>query len=539
MTLTRQAAKTLGAFYTPPDIAAFLVWWALRAADNRVLDPSFGGGVFLKAAAARLCSLGGKPQAQIFGVELDSAAHRQVGTALQLAPAQLICGDFLDIAPQALPRFDAVIGNPPYVRYQQLSAAVRDKAAQRARAQGVALSRRASLWAAFVVHSVAMLKPGGRLAMVLPAELLHAAYAEPLRNFLQRHFGRLKLLRLRQRLFPALDQEVVLLLAEGHGGSGALELLELDTLAALSSLYARDNYALAVPPATTADGRVLDAATALYQELAASGQAVRLSELAAVGIGYISGANRFFHLSPARAAQHGLPDEVLRPAVFRSAALAGVRLTWDDWHAASQRNAAGYLLCVPPRLAQAGSVQRYLAAGVAQGVAQGYKCRRRTPWYRIPGTTPPDALLTAMSAERPQLAANTMGALVPNTFHALRLYPHIPLSGTALAALWQSSLSSFSAELEGHALGGGLLKLEPAEARRLLVPYPQTGQALEGLALELDAALRRYGPKAARALADRALLEQLGLSRRDCALLAEAAAVLRTRRTQHRHRRAG
>lgn len=67
-------AKAFGAFYTDAVVADFLVRWAVREPGETVLDPSFGGGVFLAAAAARLRDLGGDER-QVYGVELDGEVH--------------------------------------------------------------------------------------------------------------------------------------------------------------------------------------------------------------------------------------------------------------------------------------------------------------------------------------------------------------------------------------------------------------------------------------------------------------------------------
>jgi hypothetical protein len=66
--------KRLGAFYTPPEMARVLVDWAVRDATDRVLDPSFGGLVFLEAAAARLAALGADSAAA--GLQLYRGAGR-------------------------------------------------------------------------------------------------------------------------------------------------------------------------------------------------------------------------------------------------------------------------------------------------------------------------------------------------------------------------------------------------------------------------------------------------------------------------------
>lgn len=51
---TGQRAKALGEFYTGPAVAGFLSWWEPRTEKDTVVDPSFGGGIFLRSAAKRL-----------------------------------------------------------------------------------------------------------------------------------------------------------------------------------------------------------------------------------------------------------------------------------------------------------------------------------------------------------------------------------------------------------------------------------------------------------------------------------------------------
>jgi adenine-specific DNA-methyltransferase len=102
-----------------------------------------------------------------------------------------------------------------------------------------------------------------------------------------------------------------------------------------------------------------------------------------------------------------------------------------------------------------------------------------------------------------------------------------------LAALWQTSLTRLSVEIEGHPLGGGMLKLEPTEAANVLVPWPgdAAGAWLTRLAEELDISVRQQGNGAVPAGADTAILqERLGLSPSDCDLLRSAAETLRERR---------
>lgn len=524
--MRRARRKAFGAYDTDDAVAQYLLTWALAAPGARVLDPGFGGGVFLRAALARL----GGSVGSVTGVELDGEAYVRVQAELAAAGAalDLYCADFFALTPQELGVFDAVVGNPPFIRAARLTAESRARALARAAAQGVRLSKAASAWAPFVVHAGAFVKPGGRLAMVVPAELGHAAYARPVLAYLTRSFAEVTLLFPRRRLFPALDQETLLLLAAGRGEASR-------TLGIAVGWWPPSALPLRRWNGWQRGGRLAGAllpqrVSALYQTLAAHPEVKRLGALAEVGIGYVSGANRFFHLSPDDAVRWGLPPEVLRPAVWRSRALAGLRLRAEDWAAACAAGTAGYLLDLNGKLPSP-AVARYLAHGEALGLAQGYKVRERRCWYAVPNVKTPDALLAVMGSA-PPLVVNEARVVVPNTLHAVRLYAHAPTSALGVSLGWQTSLTRLSLELEGHALGGGMLKLEPAEARQVLVALPDA-RAL-ACSEAVDTLLRAGREEAALELADRVILQEgLGLTRQECRYLREGWRLLR----EHRLRR--
>lgn len=531
--MTPEHAKAFGAYYTGAGVAEFLARWAVRTPQDAALDPSFGGGVFLEAAAGRLASLGGDGFRQVYGAELDGEVHAQVSRELTgVSPENLFRSDFFALEPHAFPPLDAVVGNPPFIRYQNYDGRL---GAARAQTYGVTLTNLASSWAAFVVYSAAFLKPGGRLGIVIPLELGHAAYARPVLDYLTKTFGRVTLLTFKERLFPGLSQDTLLLLADAKGAP--FDGLYWRDVARVADLERPLNTVLGgserLPERNLTSGQdkltlhfIPAEARGLYRELAERTDVSRLGALAEVGIGYVTGANPFFHLTPERAARAGLPADALKPAVFRSAALSGLTFTDADWSSAAEKGSAGYLLASDD---DSPELRRYLVQGEAAGVHTAYKCRVRTPWYRVPHVYTPDAFLTYMSGLRPQLVANPTGVVAPNTLHVVRLKPHVTLQAQTLAGFWQTSLTSLSAELEGHALGGGMLKLEPSEARQVLVATP-TGD-FGALKAELDALLRADRVEEARALADKTFLQDgLGLTPEECQVLAEAAHTLRDRR---------
>lgn len=538
-----EAAKALGAYYTDPTIADFLVRWAIRAPNESVLDPSFGGGVFLQAAVQRLEQLGGNPRSQIFGVEIDPQAHARTRSVLEhsgIRLPNLILGDFFDLLPGQIPLLTAVVGNPPFIRYQRFTGEGRARAMARASSEGVALSMLSSSWAPFLVHSVAMLRSGGRLGMVIPMELGHAAYARPLLAYLAQSFEQIAFITFRKKLFPSLSQDTLLLLAEGKGGKAShFHLLDVEKPSDLNKLGpAHERQSIEAQALTSGRQRITEyflppKARALYRELSHSQQTRRLGALADVGIGYVTGNNSFFHLSPWQVAKWGISSRYLKPAVRRGRGLSGLRFTPSDWEKGLLRGESGYLLHITGKDNLPQELQAYLAYGESEGAHLAHKCRVRDPWYAVPHVYQPDAFLTYMSGKYPRLVANEAGAVAPNNLHILRLRSTSPLGAAGLACLWQTSLTRLSAEIEGHALGGGMLKVEPREAEQVVLAAPNLPlDALDALLAELDRLLRTGRAEAAQDLADDIILIQgLGLTRAEQRLLRRAANALKERRS--------
>src|SRR5579883_3435016 len=219
-----ERAKEFGAYYTDRAVADFLVDWILAGTSKTLLDPSFGSGVFLRAGAQKLKNLGVDPVDYLYGVEIDKRMHRETARELSSETLvdcnKLIRADFFDVKlDRDLPCLDAIVGNPPFIRYQRLSSSKRTKGLKQAHKSAVALNELSSYWAPFLVHSISFLKPSGRLGMVLPIELLFASYARPILSHLENVFGKVRMVAFKKRLFPHLEQDVILLLAEDFGGS--------------------------------------------------------------------------------------------------------------------------------------------------------------------------------------------------------------------------------------------------------------------------------------------------------------------------------
>ncbi len=466
--------KARGAFFTPPELADYVARWAVRASTDHVLEPSCGEAAFLVAAHKLVTtqSTSAMGAARLDGVELHDASARAARAVLRSvgATARIRVTDFFTVDPD--PSYDAVIGNPPYVRYQDFSGADRAASRRAALRAGVALTGLASSWAAFTVHSAQFLKPGGRLGLVLPAELLSVNYAAQVREFLMRRFARVRIVLFTERVFPGVLEDVVLLLAEGTGGTNHCELLQVQDADALGDLdpetaavwtpaTSSGKWTSALLPPASADAYARATTSAMYSTLQMWGETT---------LGMVTGANKFFTLSPARAAELGLTDDELLPlSPPGSRHLRGLTFT-ASMRSELGREGAATLLFRPAEEASP-AARSYIREGESQGVHMAYKCRVRSPWWRVPLVRPADLLLTYMNADTPRLTTNAAGVHHLNSVHGIYLAEEHQALGRELLPLASlNSVTLVGAEIVGRAYGGGMLKLEPREADELPVP---------------------------------------------------------------------
>ena len=208
--------RSAGIFYTPADVAQFIVEQTLRplVAENsaakvrslRVLDPSCGCGAFLLAAyrwlvnwheasaGRRLRTAQRRAIARgLCGIDIDPVAaklaRRALAAAADLPAAEL--ADNIRVGDALLAhddwfrgRFDAIVTNPPYVNIRRLTqsrgAALADSYRRRYRCATGAFD----LYVLFLERSAAALRDGGRLGAIVPNKLATLDYARPCRELL-------------------------------------------------------------------------------------------------------------------------------------------------------------------------------------------------------------------------------------------------------------------------------------------------------------------------------------------------------------------
>ncbi|WP_328588682.1 N-6 DNA methylase [Arthrobacter cheniae] len=473
---TAELRKARGAFFTPEAITRFIAQWAIRSCDDRVMEPSTGDAAFLVSAVERLQKLAGPGvhAPQVDGVEIHTESARIARARVEEAGgvADITVSDFFQVAPR--PLYSAVIGNPPYIRYQDFAGESRTRSREAALKVGVSLTALASSWAAFTIHSALFLQPGGRMGLVLPAELLSVNYAAAVRQFLFDHFRSVELVLFTEQVFPDAEADVVLLLAEGFG-EGPTDHATIHQAKDAAALATMGDPLTWTPqdPAGKWTG-LLVAADAIepLQTLRTRGHFTDLEVWGDTTLGMVTGNNSFFALSPARVAELGLTrKDLVRLSPPGSAHLRGLDLTTSKMTSLGQQDKATWMF--RPSTEPSPAAQAYIDTGHRAGVDQAYKCRVRKPWYRVPLLPSADLFLTCMNADTPRLTTNSAGAHHLNSVHGVYLAEELRVLGRELLPLASlNSVTLLNAEMVGRSYGGGILKLEPREADVWAMPSP-------------------------------------------------------------------
>lgn len=527
--------KIRGGYYTPSALADYLCRWAIRNPSDHVLEPSCGDGSFVSSAASFLDRAGKITAIEIVGREMEKAQESVNGSQVS---TDWICGSFFDAAAALLGKqeYDVALGNPPFIRFQYFNKQERERAFQLLSLFGYRPNGLANAWIAFVQLSAELLREGGRLAMVVPAELLQVKYAAELRCRLPMLFEDVCIVAFDELVFPQIQQEVVLLLAEGRrrypGTCGQLHTKQFANGEALLSRPSMSEAVSHLPERHAHESMkwtslfLEDKEFCVLKECADSGMLHRLGNLADVDVGIVTGRNSFFVISEQQAQRLGINSHVL-DVVGRTSALKSVRFIHQDMRSYAQSNHSKLLnLKGLDRALFSPELEEYIQQGETQGVNQGYKCRIRNRWFDVPSVFVPDAFLFRQIHQAPLLVANEVGATTTDTIHRVRLHGGVDRS--ALCGSVVNSLTFAWAEVCGRSYGGGVLELEPREAETLLVPYRFNSE----LDLQhIDDCLRSGNLKSALDHGDEILLRHgFGLSKRDVARLRRAWNRLRNRR---------
>ncbi len=441
--------------------------WVMSARPEAVLDPAAGFGALL-AACARHDS-----KAKLVGVELDEQTMR---AAKKTAPprTKLVLADYLF---SESGRFQGIIANPPYVKSQRLNYS-EDQWRYFDERFGFRLDRLTNLYALFVLKIWDDLAPGGRAAVLLPAEFLNANFGMEIKA---RFLGDIRprgivVFAPELNLFPdALTTSAIVFLERGASRDHPIQAIKATSV---NEAVAFVLGLLAGKASEDVDG-VRDLAelsagqkwlNALMEERPTS-HALHLirtiGDFFKCRRGIATGANDYFCLSASMLKEKGLSRHHVTPCVTKATDAGGLVFTKDSLQKLAAKDRRVFLL--NPR-EDGPALSAYLREGEQMGIPERHLPSHRPVWYQPENRDPADVWVAVFSRETVKFILNTSGAKNLTCFHGLYALKGNEHLTPLLVLFLNSSWGRIAFSKVNRFYGDGLNKLEPKDVESMPCP---------------------------------------------------------------------
>lgn len=499
--------KLRGGFYTPQSLVDVCLDRVVKLSEGQdslsVLEPSVGDGAFLRHLVSHPFSARVQKFLGIEIVESEAYKCRQIA---QTAPfdVNVLNVSVLDWATKTEEYFDVVLGNPPFVRFQFVSDSDIHATTKLGQRLNLPFRRIGNLWIPVLLGALSRLRPGGFMALVVPAEIFTGLSAGDVRAWLLAKFDLLRVDMFEPGSFPDVLQEVVII----SGRRRHMSKYDFERSNVEFSEHMRPKlelrWAHCIPHGAENWTRYFLTPTQLSRLTEAQNLPGMqcFGKIAKLEVSIVTGANDFFSVNAEELKRFQL-QAWAEPLLPRIRHAEGLIYNHTDHKMTIASGAKAWLLNFSednPDPRNSPGAARYLDIGKLSGLDTRYKTSIRTPWYRVPWIEPGKLLLSKRSHWFPRFLYNEAGVVTTDTIYRGRILPPYDGRELDLVTVFHNSLTLLTAEIEGRSFGGGVLELVPSEIARLTIPFPSN---------RLSDALPYLDQIARAAATDRAGQEQL------------------------------
>lgn len=549
-----------------------------RLARIKILDPACGSGAFLTEAAATLLDIHRAMRGyretngdidhgtlnpsiddarirsivrdNIYGVDINAQSVEITRLSLFLLTASrgeslpdlsrnIVAGDsvsdggldwegaFPGVFGCDRPGFSVIIGNPPYVRHEDMAGAAKGarpplhaRMPPLALGEGFEVPRTSDLGCYFYYHSLANLAEGGRLGFISSDGWLHSGYGLALQRAILDNAEIVSIVAPEFRVFKDAEVNTAVVLlrrgrppADGAAGGGVVELARASSEQDFALM--QHGAASRVRQDSIMPGNWLSLFHGTVAKPTAPMQ--RMDEAGTVRRGVVTGSAEFFILTRDSMAENSISLEYAHPLV-----------TGGESPVLVDENAESYLLSVDDekgalaRRRGGAAVLRYIEGGEGTSAPtkkEGRPTTARLPdlptlssrrlWYSLglDRKPPPPIFLGRIIGGRIKVYQNAGTYRATNTF--VSYTPAIAAHVRPLLAYLASSWFGLHLERNANAMGGGALSAEVNNFNA--APVPRLGDMAEEAVLSLGRAWDAYCETLDRDALDDAALGAIGL----------------------------
>lgn len=471
---SHHARNKMGQFSTPFPLALDIMRRMSELCprhDISFLEPAFGTGVFLSA----FIEVYGHSPHRTLGFEIDQHYCNPSGTLWRDSGAELRCCDFLRQSPDM--KFDVLITNPPYSRHHHIDPETKLRLQKDILTEtGIKISGLAGLYCYFIMLSTKWLKAGGFSCWLIPCEFMDVNYGSSVKKYLLNNVELIQIHRFspsESKFTDALVSSCIVIFKNQHPSADNNVIFSSGT-----NIHKPERLRRVMASSLSADAkwtRFFSCATADNT----LNRGATLGDYFTVKRGIATGGNDFFILNEEEAKQRKIPDQFLRPVLPSPRYVKSNRIESKNGIPSLDRREFLFSCNLDEESLRRNwqDVWQYICEGRERGIANGYICSRRTPWYSCEKRESAPIVVPYMgrgSADGRlfRFILNESDAITTNVY--LMLYPKKQFAKqlgdkSVLKAVWQS-LNDIPPEKlvsGGRTYGGGLHKLEPNELMQL------------------------------------------------------------------------
>ena len=434
-----------GVFYTPVEVATYLLSRCPSKAIRAIFDPACGEFALLNAAYMK------------YGARIE----RLVGCDKRLIKIprcgiRFVHSDFFAYHPKK--QYDLIVQNPPYIKANRCDSLCRAWA--HGHKEFADIDKRADLWVYFLLKSLTHLRKGGTLAAVLPWAFIQANYSSAIRRILLENFKSIHVQVLTKSHFADTTQKVVLLWLSGKGlKNNAIKVCISDELKNRSKIRFAD-----IDESMWISG--LGIRIPQDYKINVDSEDVRsLGDICDIKIGLVPGATSFFIKTLEQMRKENISEGDCQFIVTSTSDVSSLVL--------QDKTGLKRILTITDKDSE--RYQKLIEEGEKNGLHERRHCKNRKCWYsiKVPPHSP-DAFFSYRSSSIPLLTLNKLGVWCTNALHAIFFHKN-NISENQIQWIQLSLLSAFSLldiELLAKTYGKDVLKIEPSALKKVRVYCP-------------------------------------------------------------------
>lgn len=469
--------KLRGGYYTPQYLADYITKWVLEKKPFSILEPSCGDGRFIQALFNNKCEIG-KSITCFELIDLEAEKSINLLNSLGFNNFTVYSSDFLKWSVNNLQGnkvgFDAIIGNPPFIRYQYLNDEFQNSSKNIFDLLKLKFTKHTNSWVSFLISSLSFLKPNGRLGMIIPSEILNVIHAQSLRTFISQGLYKVLIINPKNIWFEDTLQGALILFVEkvdceSKKGISILNVENDDFInTPPNELFVKSKYInFKKLPDKWIGANLSESDLDLINKVKAHKSVYKFSDIATVEVGIVTGANDFFLVNDQIVDKYEL-DKFAYPMFGKSQHCKGI-IYDNEQHSENKENnlPTNFIYLEGNEETLPLTVQTYIKEGENAEYHKRYKCRIRKPWYKVPSVYSTGIGMLKRSHEAPRLILNRLEAYTTDTAYRINSNN---FENSTLVCCFLNPFTMILSELNGRFYGGGVLELVPSEIRNLYIP---------------------------------------------------------------------